>query len=79
MTSPEHQRQNGQQRSMSRSEYFVVEMPLNAYGFGPEMDDSKVIETRFQIWDSSSFYCVAEYTSKEEADYECSRLNQFTS
>jgi len=30
---------------------YVVTMPLNADGEGPEMDETKVINTQYEIWD----------------------------
>lgn len=61
---------------MRKFEFFVIEMPVNKDGNGPEIDESKVVETRWQIWDCGSFYCEAEYSTKEEALYRCDLLNQ---
>ena len=30
---------------------YVMEMPLNADGGGPEMDEDKVVKVTFEVWD----------------------------
>lgn len=44
----------------------VVSMPLNKDGQGPEMDKTKVVETKYQVWDSLHV-TIAEFNTKDEA------------
>lgn len=53
--------------------YFVVEMPLNAEGNGPEMDPEKMVETIYCILDMD-FLPVAKYKTEAEAEYHCDKL-----
>lgn len=54
---------------------FVIPMPLNREGNGPEMDPNLIWEVRWQVWDSDTFECLAEYPSQEEAVYQAELLN----
>lgn len=56
--------------------YFVVRMPLNRDGEGPEMDEDKVVEVIYEVWDDA-FQHVSSYSTEEEASHHCNILNQF--
>lgn len=58
--------------------YFVVDMPLNAEGNGPEMNPSLVTEVLWEIWDET-FQLIASYATKTEADHQCIILNNESS
>lgn len=54
--------------------FFVVEMPLNAEGHGPEMDPTKVAGVDWEVWDQLN---LAVCASGDEATARliCQRLN----
>lgn len=60
------------------SKYFIVPIPVNADGDGPEMDPEKVTSIVYEIWDED-FITVFTTTSKEEAQKECDILNESSS
>lgn len=53
--------------------YFVVDMPLNEDGNGPEMNSEKVTYTLYEIWDLN-FEAVAAFRYKDEAEEYCEEL-----
>jgi len=55
--------------------YFVIDMPVNSNGDGPEMDKEKITKIYWQIWDEN-FQFISAYETKEEADYQCSIMNE---
>lgn len=54
--------------------FYVVEMPYNSEGQGPEMDPSKVVGTHYEIWDQILLTCT-QFSDKDEADRVCKDLN----
>lgn len=54
--------------------FYVVPMPINAEGHGPEMDQTKVVKTEYEIWDQlymTYFIC----DTKSQAESKCLELN----
>jgi hypothetical protein len=43
--------------------YFVIKMPLNAEGKGPECDPAKVVKNTWEIWDSCNMAVSVHETS----------------
>lgn len=46
--------------------YFIIEMPVNKEGKGPEMDDRKVVATYWEVWNEIN-ECVSRQTSRAAA------------
>jgi len=53
--------------------YFVIPIPLNKEGKGPEMDPKKVVETDWEIWDEE-LVCISSHPTEEVAIAERDRL-----
>lgn len=54
--------------------FYVVTMPVNKEGHGPEMDESKVVVTYYEVWDQS-FLSVGSFTTRDRAFAICNVLN----
>jgi len=54
--------------------FYVVEMPFNAAGHGPEMDPAEVVGTAWEIWDGLNL-ALATANTEEIARLICQRLN----
>ena len=54
--------------------FYVIPMPFNALGGGPEMDSAKVVGVSWEIWDD---LCLVVCTTGDEviAKLICQRLN----
>ena len=55
--------------------YFVIDMPLNEAGEGPEMDQSLVRQVVYQIWDSNNV-TVKMFKSPRKAQSICNKMNE---
>jgi len=55
--------------------FYVIDMPLNESGEGPEMVQSQVRKIVYQIW-NANLETVAEYYSPRKAELECRKLNE---
>lgn len=56
--------------------FYVMEMPVNEDGDGPEMEKEKVFQTLWEIWDEN---CVVVCTlmSQHRANEVCNDLNHY--
>lgn len=55
--------------------YIVVDMPLNAAGEGPELDQTLVRRVIYQIWDSNNV-TIKEFMSPRKAQTVCNKMNK---
>lgn len=55
--------------------YFVVPMPLNKEGQGPETNPELITKVVFEVWDVYTFETESEHQSQEEADKRAFDLN----
>lgn len=46
---------------------FVVEMPFNEDGNGPEMDTDKIVSIDYQVWDID-YICRGSFDTRQEAE-----------
>lgn len=54
-------------KSLRLGKYFIIEMPVNEDGNGPEMDPDKVVKIYYEIWDEN-YLTHGSYDSREEAE-----------
>lgn len=54
--------------------FMVVPMPVNKDGDGPEMDESLVVETRYEVWDSV-FQTLHDFDNIVEAQQMADKMN----
>ena len=56
--------------------FFVVDMPINADGDGPEMDPAKVQVTLYEIWNG---HCLSlgQFADRSLAEFCCAALNSY--
>lgn len=54
--------------------YFVIEMPVNAAGQGPELDPPAVADVVWEVWDDNNV-TVSVHNSAAEAQAAADRLN----
>lgn len=54
--------------------FFVVPMPVNKHGFGPEMDPAKVQHTSYEVWNVHNL-SLGSYLTKELAQFVADALN----
>ena len=54
--------------------YFVVDMPVNVFGHGPEMNTNNVVRTVYQVWDDCNV-TVFESEDKQESFRKAYEMN----
>lgn len=46
---------------------YIIPMPINKDGEGPEMDENKVVKILYEVWDYD-FITLAQFETEEEAE-----------
>ena len=54
--------------------FFVIPMPVNKHGSGPEMDPAKVLQTSYEVWNGHNL-SLGSYPSKALAQFVADALN----
>lgn len=57
------------------SSLFIIEMPVNAEGLGPEMNSNLVTHIYWEVWDQD-FNTVAVFNTKTEAQEYLKNINK---
>lgn len=57
--------------------FYHMEMPLNASGDGPEMDESLVVTMSHEVWDENCFTVLRGFPSAVDAQLAADDLNRY--